>query len=75
MQNDFTRRGFVRGAAAVSAALATGRSVLGANDRIRTAVIGLGGRGSWLLDKVLHRAADRSDVEVVALCDVYQARL
>ena len=75
MQTGLTRRNFVHGVAGVSAALATRGRILGANDRINTAVIGLGGRGSYLLRMALHRAGEKNDVAVVALCDVYQARL
>jgi predicted dehydrogenase len=75
MQSSLTRRNFVHGVAGVSAALATRGRILGANDRINTAVIGLGGRGSYLLRMALHRAGEKNDVAVVALCDVYQARL
>jgi predicted dehydrogenase len=39
------------------------------------AVIGLGGRGSILLDLILEHRTNKADVEVVALCDVYQRRL
>jgi predicted dehydrogenase len=69
-----TRRDFLRYSAAAPAIMAAGRAI-GANDRIAVGVIGLGGRGSYLLDMVLHRVAGKSDVEVVALCDPYQARL
>jgi predicted dehydrogenase len=75
MQTGISRRNFVHGVAGVSAALATRGRILGANDRINAAVIGLGTRGSWLLDMALHRAGEKSDVAIVALCDVYQARL
>ena len=75
MQTDLTRRKFVHGVAGVSAALATRGRILGANDRINTAVIGLGTRGSYLFQMALHRAGEKNDVAVVALCDVYQARL
>jgi len=71
---NITRRNFVQ-AAGVSAALATRGRILGANDRINAAVIGLGARGAYHLEMVLHRASEKSDVAVVALCDVYQARL
>jgi predicted dehydrogenase len=74
MQN-ITRRNFVHSVAGVSAALATRGRILGANDRINTAVIGLGTRGSWLFEMALHRTGEKNDVAVVALCDVYQARL
>jgi predicted dehydrogenase len=75
MQSGVTRRNFVQGVAGVPAALATRGRILGANDRINTAVIGLGGRGTYLFNMALHRAGEKNDVAVVALCDVYQARL
>src|SRR5579864_7319304 len=75
MQTSLTRRNFVQGVAGVSTALATRGRILGANDRIQTAVIGLGTRGSYLLRMALHRAGEKNDVAVVALSDVYQARL
>src|ERR1039457_5741312 len=74
MQTGLTRRKFVHGVAGDSAALATRGRILGANDRIDTAVIGLGTRGAYLLHMELHRAGEKNDVAVVALCDVYQAR-
>src|SRR5271166_5346712 len=72
MQNDSPdRRGFLRTAgAALTASLLTG-AVKGANDKINIAFIGIGqmGRGN------LGYALKRPDVEVVALCDVYQPNL
>jgi predicted dehydrogenase len=55
--------------------LAASARVLGANGRINVGMIGLGGRGSWLLELVQKRRAAKGDVEVVALCDVYGKRL
>lgn len=75
MASGITRRNFVQGAAGVSAALATRGRILGANDRINAAVIGLGTRGSYLFEMALHRASEKNDAVVVALCDVYQKRL
>jgi predicted dehydrogenase len=75
MQNNVTRRGFVRGAAGLSAALALRGRILGANDRVNTAIVGLGGRGNWLLEKVQQRIKEKNDAQVVALCEVYQSRL
>jgi len=43
------------------------RRTLGANDKIRCAIIGAGGRGSSLLQETLRR----DDVVVVAVCDAY----
>src|SRR5690242_6801847 len=54
------RRGFLLGAAAAGRAL-------GANDRIRTGIIGSGGRGQYLIGVFKEMGA-----EVAAVCDVYQ---
>ena len=44
------------------------KSVMGANEKIRMGFIGLGNRGTLLLNWFMENA----DVEVVALCDVYE---
>lgn len=61
------------GAALAAAAPAMGR-VKGANDRINVACIGLGCRGNDHMDLLLQHRANKADIEVVALCDVYQKR-
>src|SRR5947207_11190158 len=74
----FSRRSFVKTAAIGSAVLAAAPAwsrVLGANDRINIALIGLGARGSDHVDLVLQHRTNKQDIEVVALCDVYQKRL
>jgi predicted dehydrogenase len=64
----FSRRDFVRTTAAAGAAVAVSpRGVLGANDRIRVALIGAGGRGMQLWTHILKQP----DLEPVAVCDVY----
>mgnify|MGYP002380076056 CR=1 FL=1 len=50
---------------------APARRVLGPNDRIRCAFIGVGGRGGSILDSTL----DLKDVDVVAVSDVYKPTL
>ena len=53
------------------AATALSRSrILGANDRLNCAVIGTGGRGSYLIGLFREHGA-----EVAAVCDVYEPRL
>lgn len=73
-----SRRNFIKAAAlggtAVAAAPAFGR-VRGANDRINVGLIGIGSRGTDHLDLVLQRREEKRDVEIVALCEVYQKRL
>ena len=72
-----TRRGFLKNSAVTAAGVTLGlhtpgtsfvRSVFGANDKIRMGFIGVGNRGSQLLRIFM----SRDDVEVVALCDVYE---
>jgi len=74
-----TRRSFVKYAGYTAAAAATVRPawarVLGANDRINVAIIGLGGRGLDHLQMLLEHSEHKPDIEIVALCDVYQKRL
>ena len=76
--NHLSRRSFIKtttaGGAVLGAAPAWAR-VVGANDRINVACIGLGARGSEHLNLILQHRANKPDVEVVALCDVYQKRL
>jgi predicted dehydrogenase len=49
--------------------------ILGANDRINVALIGVGCRGTDHLKLLLQHRAHKPDIEIVALCDVYQKRL
>ena len=66
---DNTRRDFVRGAAALTAA-AVPRSVLGANERVLVGLIGAGGRGG-----AMGQAARKHEyTTVVASCDVDRGR-
>ena len=68
---DQTRRTFLKQAAIGAAVLAyPTSSVLGANDRIRVGMIGVGDRGNDLLKQI--RAVH--GVEVVAMADVYSRR-
>jgi predicted dehydrogenase len=69
---DQTRRTFLKQAAlSTAAALAYPPSqVLGANDRVRVGMIGVGDRGNDLLGQV----KSVSNVEIVAMADVYRRR-
>ena len=69
-RREFNRTATALGAAAVPTALAAGR-VLGANERIRLGLIGLGNRGDQVLDAFLAH----KDAEVVALCDIHKPYL
>ena len=70
---DLSRRHFLCGGiAAVTAAKP--RRVFGAKDRIRVGVIGSGANAEAHL-KALIGLADQDNVEIAAVCDVYQPRL
>ena len=68
------RRKFLAQSLAVTTSVSLGRHVLaegrsvGPNDRIRMGFIGLGNRGTQLLQRFM----SHPDVEVAALCDVYK---
>ncbi len=70
------RRNFVKKTSTVAAGITISskfsapivQPVLGSNDQIRVGFIGVGNRGTQLLDRFRQNA----DVKVVALCDVYQ---
>jgi predicted dehydrogenase len=73
-----TRRNFLKttalGGATFAAAPAWGR-ILGANDRINVALIGVGCRGNDHLELLLQHRQNKPDIEIVAICDTYQKRL
>ena len=73
-----SRRNFLKtatlGGTALAAAPAWGR-VLGANDRMNVGLIGVGCRGNDHLNLLLKHRENKPDIEIVALCDVYQKRL
>ena len=75
-----SRRRFLKNSATAAAAVTLGlnpkgvpltRAARGANERIRVGFIGVGNRGSQLLRGFL----TQDDVEVAALCDVYEPYL
>ena len=78
-EKDVTRRDFMKKSATVAASsvalAAMGMPIikpaLGANDKIRMGFIGLGNRGSQLLNLFMANP----DVEIVALCDIYEPYL
>ena len=76
-KKDITRRSFVKKTSLATAGATVGMSalanssILGANDKIRMGFIGTGNRGSQLLGWFM----ENKDVEVAALCDVYEPYL
>jgi len=80
MENNTTRRDFIGKTATLAAGLSMGlptfssvKSTLtsNANGKIRVGFIGLGNRGSQLLSEFMKN----KDVEIAALCDVYEPYL
>jgi predicted dehydrogenase len=67
-----TRRDFVKQSVLGTAALLAypPARVLGANDRVRVGMIGVGGRGQELLNQVL----ELRDIQLVAIADIYSRR-
>ncbi len=69
--HNISRRNFVSGAAAAASLIGTSRSWAAANDRIRVAILGLGGRGGDHMKLV----AQVPGVEVAAFCDPDEEQL
>ncbi len=82
--NAVNRRDFLRGSATAAGALAataakgqdaaSSRRVVGANDRINVAQIGVGGRGSSLQRLMLSMIEGGQNFRIAAVCDVYEKR-
>ena len=76
-----SRRLFLTKAAAGLAAVsklragATPARVVGANDRIRIGMIGVGGKGRGHQRQLAARIEEKGDIEVVAVSDIYSKRL
>ena len=72
MSNQIERRDFIKQTVATGLSMAGAHSrILGANDRIRMGVIGVGREGRG----VAKTFAKHSDVQIVVLCDVYAPQL
>jgi len=71
----FSRRSFVAGslAAGVASAAPAPPRVVGANDRLRVGVIGAGGNANSHM-RALLELADQDNVEITAVCDLYDKR-
>lgn len=88
MQHNVDRRDFLKTAAGVGAALGSAKGmfagrgapkasarVLGANDRINIAIVGVGGRGSYLADQFAKYGQENpNSCQIVGVCDVYEKR-
>src|SRR5690606_34404642 len=72
MNDDITRRTFVKTAAAAGLATALSASrAHGANETVRVAFIGVGNRGGQLIEA----AQPHKDMQIVAICDVFEPAL
>ncbi len=71
---DHGRRTFLKTAALAAGATVAPPSVLGANNRLRFGVIGCGGMGTGHLGALVRRG-EADNLQVTAVCDVYQRRL
>ncbi len=73
MKNRFSRRSFLGATAAVGAGLSiVPAAAIGgfeANERLRVALVGVGGRGEWFVDTIPRME------QVVAVCDVNEAKI
>jgi predicted dehydrogenase len=74
-RSDLSRRDFLKDSALAGAGLAVlgglaPARVLGANDKIRVGVLGSGGRAQYIMKLF----KEFSEVEIVAVCDVYEPR-
>ncbi len=73
---NLTRREFVSASAAsVLLTAASAGKVLGANNRLRIGIIGCGGLAQGSHIPALLKMKETDNVEIVAVCDVYQKRL
>ncbi len=71
-----TRRNFVgASAASVITTAASAARVIGANNRLRVGLIGCGGLSQGSHIPALLRMKETDNVEIAAVCDVYQKRL
>ena len=68
--SQFSRRGLLAGATSLAITPAL-RAQRGANDRIGVAMIGVGTRGIYLLE----RAQECPNTEIRVICDLYDANL
>lgn len=73
---DRSRRTFIAGAAATVPPLLSAKSaarVIGANERLHVGVIGAGGNANGHM-RALKKLADEDNVEIAAVCDIYDPR-
>ncbi len=78
MSSSVNRRAFLAGTAAAGAAMslpaASYARVQGANDKLRVAFLGVGGRCQQHIDVILEMQKEGKAVEPVAVCDVWDGQ-
>ncbi len=75
MQEDLSRRNFIRTAGVALTAAPAVVPALGANNKISIAWIGTGTRGHYLMQRFYAIPANKEEVNVVAVCDAYTGHL
>jgi predicted dehydrogenase len=70
-----SRRDFLRDAAALASVTILAKSDFGANDRIGVGVVGCGGMGGAHIGTVRRMKEQGEQVDLVAVCDVWEKRL
>ena len=74
MENNFSRRSFVKTSAGLAIASVPGiLPALGANNKAQIGWVGVGSRGYYLMDRLYTQSKDM--VQVVAVCDTYTGNL
>ncbi|HEV2689072.1 MAG TPA: Gfo/Idh/MocA family oxidoreductase, partial [Bryobacteraceae bacterium] len=74
MQDDLSRRGFLKTSAGAAAIAAPGiLRAQNANGKVHIGWIGVGSRGYYLMDRIYTGSA--ADIEVTAVCDTYTGNL
>src|SRR5881397_4056539 len=73
-RREFIKTSTVAAAGAMVSARSSYAAIIGANERIRFAVIGCGGMGTGHLGGLVKRS-EADNIKVVAVSDVYQRRL
>jgi predicted dehydrogenase len=76
-RREFIRRGLTAGAAMSVVPALSARSYAatqGANGRLNLAVIGCGGRSSWLLVNWVKPLAKKYNVKIAAICDIWNIK-
>src|SRR5919202_5275255 len=75
MNDELSRRNFVKEAGAVLGAAPAVVPALGANNKLNVAWIGVGTRGNYLMQRFYAVPENKQEAQVVAVCDAYKGYL